>query len=529
VLNAVKIADGLGGFPDGLLSSFASFGEQLASIGDLDGDGVGDVAVFSITSIPGEFWVLFLYANGTVKSEQKIGNATGGFGGALDANDVFGYALSAIGTRPENGRLVIAAGAFNDDDGGTNRGALWLLEMDANGTVFNESKISDTEGTFDAVLDNSDAFGYGVCVLAGFSEDVDEVVLAVGATNDDDGAVDAGAVYVLWVSWTNLTVQRWTKISNGNGELPAATIGSFDSFGVSVASVGDVDNDGVGDLVVGAYGDNGDGGADRGAVYVLLLNAGNATVKEVQKISDITGGLAPGTLGNNDEFGISVAGLGDADGDGVPDVVVGARGDGPSDHGALYILFLNANGTVKNQSKIGTTDPADNNGNLSSLVEDDDAFGYSMAFLGDHDGDGIPFDLLVGAPFASVGGEGFGSVYVLSLNGTALETTTGTTATTATTGNEESDDGSLDTTGQTTIIIVVVVVGGLVVVVAVLAMIFGSGSSSSATAFRTGNKMMQTRGIAQDSTTSSEMSASSPSVASLIVCANEGEFGTRRR
>ena len=74
-------------------------------------------------------------------------------------------------------------------------------------------------------------------------------------------------------------------------------------------------------MVVGA-GDDDDGGSNRGAVWVLFLNA-DGTVSSHQKISDTEGGFT-GTLDNSDNFGSSVAGLGDFDGDGIEDIAVGA-------------------------------------------------------------------------------------------------------------------------------------------------------------------------------------------------------------
>ena len=56
------------------------------------------------------------------------------------------------------------------------------------------------------------------------------------------------------------------------------------SFGYSLTNLGDLDGDGLAELAVGANRDDG-GGIDRGAVYVLFLNA-DGTVKSHQRISD---------------------------------------------------------------------------------------------------------------------------------------------------------------------------------------------------------------------------------------------------
>ena len=77
---------------------------------------------------------------------------------------------------------------------------------------------------------------------------------------------------------------------------------------------------------------------------MLFLN-GDGSVKGSQKISelagDFTAGNSGGTLDDLDFFGSAAAGLGDVDGDGLPDLAVGAAGDddGGLNRGAVYVLF----------------------------------------------------------------------------------------------------------------------------------------------------------------------------------------------
>ncbi|KAL3929928.1 MAG: hypothetical protein SGPRY_001749, partial [Prymnesium sp.] len=183
------------------------------------------------------------------------------------------------------------------------------------------------------------------------------------------------------------------------------------SMGESVASLGDLDGDGTPDFIAGAPAEN----FGEGAVYVALLQA-DASVKDVVKLgADIPKSTFV-------FFGASVAQMSDLDGDGVAEVAVGAPGvDGPTGNqplaGAVYILFLNADGSSKpayvslsnETSELSLGLPLDGYGE----------FGRSMAFLGDIDGDGS-VELAVGAPGAN-------TVHVISLSHDSVNSATAIT------------------------------------------------------------------------------------------------------
>ena len=193
-------------------------------------------------------------------------------------------------------------------------------------------------------LDDIDYFGTSVANIGDLDND-GVTDIAVGANGDGDGGLGKGAVWILFLN-ANGTVKTNQKISNTKGNFTGA-LADWDLFGSSVANIGDLDNDGVNDIAVGAYGDD-VGGTDQGAVWILFLNA-DGTVKTHQKISSTQGNFT-GTLNDIDLFGISVASIGDLNNDGINDLAVGANNDddGGNDRGTVWILFLNADGTVGN-------------------------------------------------------------------------------------------------------------------------------------------------------------------------------------
>ncbi|MEO7724082.1 MAG: FG-GAP-like repeat-containing protein [Chthoniobacterales bacterium] len=329
----------------------------------------------------------------------KITEGQRGFTGDLDVQDYFGKSVAGIGDLDGDGVIDAAVGTQYDDDGGLDRGAVYILFLNPNATVKSEQKISSTVGGFTGDLQNADEFGSSVSAIGDLNGD-GVVDLAVGAPGSE---ISQGAVWIVFLN-SDGTVLGQQKISATEGGFTGEL--NDDLFGQGVTGIGDLDGDGVPDLAVGAPLDD-DGGIGEpfpnlGAVYVLFLNP-DGTVKSNQKISQTEGGFT-GDLNPFNNFGYSVANAGDVNADGVTDLVVGAWTDdtGAPNSGAAWIVFLNPDGTVNGQQKITSRI-----GGFTGRLGPDDFFGVGVSSVGDLNGDGVP-DVAVGS---------YNKVWLLSLNG----------------------------------------------------------------------------------------------------------------
>jgi hypothetical protein len=172
------------------------------------------------------------------------------------------------------------------------------------------------------------------------------------------------------------------------------------NFGFALALTTDMDNDGINDVVVGAPGERIDG-ENLGRVHLYS----GATGVRIRSFNAFDAGIL---AGRSFEYGTAVAFYGDANGDSVPDFVVGAPG--------WSILEFGIGQGFRTPGRAFLVDGKDGS-RLRDFVapnlEVEGSFGAALAVIGDVDGDGFP-DVVVGAPADRDGQVRAGRAYVFS-------------------------------------------------------------------------------------------------------------------
>lgn len=363
------------------------FGEAIAALGDVDGDGVGDVAIGAPGDGPGNrgaVWIVLLNPNGTVRGATRLASGSAGIP-TLDPDDAFGSAVAPLGDLDEDGVPDVAIGAPGDDGddaGFSERGAVWIAYLNEAGAAKAVVKLADgTPGL--GALPPHGSFGDGLAYGPDVDGDgVDD--LFVGATSRSLLGDGKGKGYLLSLGPAGEVFS--SRVYDEN-DVPGGLVAG-DLFGSAAAFLGDLDGDEQPSLAIASRGANGGYGFGAGRVTLYELD-GNGNLTTPIDLG-VNGEL---NLAGGDQFGSSLAAIGDLDGDGVADLLVGSDGDddGGTNLGAVRTLFLASNGEVAGTAKISALA-----GGFAASLPDFARFGSGLAAPDDLNGDGV-VDLLVGA------------------------------------------------------------------------------------------------------------------------------------
>lgn len=287
---------------------------SASSVGDVNGDGYGDVIVGASAysneqSDEGRAYVFHGSVSGLEASPGWIVESN-------QASANFGTRVGTAGDVNRDGYTDAIVGALHYDNGEMDEGRVYVYHGSASGL----SAAAD----WTAESNQAGAeFGHGANTAGDVNGD-GYADIVIGAPYGDYGEIDEGRVFVYYGSASGLNATpAWTAESDQANA----------KFGNWVSSAGDVNGDGYADVIIGALRyDNGE--AIEGRAYIYYGSDSGLSIA-----ADWTAGS------NQDEarFGNSVGAAGDVNGDGYADIIVGAPyyDNDQADEGHAFLYYGN--------------------------------------------------------------------------------------------------------------------------------------------------------------------------------------------
>jgi hypothetical protein len=401
----VSRLDGSNGFVIQGESQNDNFGRSVSSAGDVNGDGFGDLVIGAPLAKPnglssGAAYVVFGHA--------------GGFPAVFDLSSLDGT----------NGFKVAGKAAFNF------LGTAVSSAGDVNGDGFDDVAIAAYFGLRAAYVVFGKAAGFGAVLSVGeldgsngFAVEGESVALGSSISGGDingDGLADLligsgdNAAYVIFGRQGGFPPRlTLSSLDGANGFKLDAPDG--EGAGRHIRGGGDVNGDGFDDLLIGAPFATSNG-LQAGATYVVFGNAqGFPAILDISSLDGNNGFKIQGET-SYDGAGSDVSGLGDTNGDGFDDIVIGAHQadqlfDPNGDNsGAAYVIFGRPGGFTP---LINLSSLNGSNGFKIEAEAAKDYAGRSVSNAGDVNGDGFT-DVLIGAPGVGQDDQDFsGAAYVV--------------------------------------------------------------------------------------------------------------------
>ncbi len=336
----------------------AFFGYSVASAGDVNGDGYGDIiaGAYSFDAPDVDEGAAFIFL-GSSTGISLVPSTT------LQSNQAsasFGYSVAGAGDVNGDGYSDVIVGAYNYTNDQANEGVVFIFLGSASGT-------STTYSTLLEHNQSNAAFGYCVSGAGdvngdGFSD------IAIGSIRYSSGQTEEGAVFVYAGSISGINT---TPIFTAEGDQ------NFAEMGNAIGNAGDVNGDGYSDLIIGVHNyDNGQ--SDEGK---MLLYYGSTTGLSITNVSSFESNQTSSNMGR------SVNSAGDVNGDGYSDILAGAPfyDNGETDEGFVFLLQGNPFGSSlnkRNNLRLYNADLTTPLNNSNFLFGNFGAGLYAKSFLG---------------------------------------------------------------------------------------------------------------------------------------------------
>ena len=327
------------------------------------------------------------------------------------AGDYSGHSVSSAGDLNGDGYADLLIGAPGADTHGESSGAAYVVFGSAGGFAANLdlSDLGPGRGFKISGEAEGDQLGFGVSDAGDVNGD-GHADLLIGAFGADPNGSTSGATYVVFGAAGGFGSNLELAALDGSNGFQLSGV-AVDDRAARVSAAGDVNGDGYSDLLIGADWDDPHAVFNAGAAYVVFGAAGGFGSNLDLSALDGTNGFKLSGEAWRDCAGYSVSDVGDVNGDGFDDIIVGARGADPhgSYSGSSYLVFGAAGGFGANL-ELSALDGT-NGFQISGEAAGDQA-GHSVSAAGDVNGDGYA-DFVIGAWGVDDNGNDAGSAYVV--------------------------------------------------------------------------------------------------------------------